>query len=158
MWLCADLLINGQVYNLSAVDLCELAANSVKQSGFDEKFKKHCVGNYYIKGPKGNHIYQSNVPDARLDFRQSLLREEMSFIKFAGYPQKMMRAKSIGQLSHDFPHGALSEFKSTTSVLPDIDEIKEPVKSLSVPTTSATPVTSSESITMDNNNNNNDKW
>lgn len=78
--------IAAQVYNLSAVDLCELARNSVRMCGWDNSFKQHCIGKKYtFRGSAGNDIFRTNVPDCRLDFRDSLLTEEENFLIYAGY-------------------------------------------------------------------------
>jgi len=87
--------IAAQVYNLSSIDLCEIARNSVEQCGFDESFKQKCIGDYHLRGAKGNDIYGSNVPDARMEYRDSILQEEENFIRFAGYPQQIMRKNSL---------------------------------------------------------------
>lgn len=47
--------VAAQVWKLSATDLCEIARNSVLQSGFEHPFKAHFVGeNYVLDGPEGN--------------------------------------------------------------------------------------------------------
>ena len=44
-----------QVWKWSTADTCEIARNSVLQSGFEHPFKAHFLGpNYYYPGPKGN--------------------------------------------------------------------------------------------------------
>ncbi|CAK9172027.1 unnamed protein product, partial [Ilex paraguariensis] len=38
----------------------------------------HWVGKeYYIRGPDGNDIHRTNVPHIRLEFRDTIWREEM---------------------------------------------------------------------------------
>jgi len=36
-----------QVWRLSGADTCEIARNSVLQSGFEDKFKRHFLGQHY---------------------------------------------------------------------------------------------------------------
>ena len=56
-----------QVWKLSSTDLCEVARNSVLHSGFPDECKKHWIGErFWLKGPEGNDIKRTNVPDLRL--------------------------------------------------------------------------------------------
>ena len=49
--------VAAQVWKLSPNDMCELAVNSVKQSGFSEENKRAFLSNRYrIPGPLGNEI------------------------------------------------------------------------------------------------------
>lgn len=44
-----------QVWKLTATDVCEIARNSVLQSGFEHQFKEHFLGrNYMLPGAQGN--------------------------------------------------------------------------------------------------------
>lgn len=62
--------VAAQIYKFSAVDMCELAKNSVQQSGFEMKLKRHWLGkNCHIRGPDGNNVAKTNVPDIREAFR-----------------------------------------------------------------------------------------
>ncbi|ETO25728.1 AMP deaminase, partial [Reticulomyxa filosa] len=79
--LIEEYAIAAQVYKLSAIDMCEIARNSVLQCGFPEDCKRHWIGKkYYQRGPAGNNINQTNVPDIRLRFRDELLKEEENWI------------------------------------------------------------------------------
>ncbi|KHG20479.1 AMP deaminase [Gossypium arboreum] len=69
------------VWKLSACDLCEIARNSVYQSGFSHALKSHWIGKeYYKRGPNGNEIQRTNVPHIRLEFRDRIWREEMQLV------------------------------------------------------------------------------
>lgn len=71
--------VAAQIYKLSAVDMCELAENSVLQSGFEHTLKQHWLGNdYHLSGVQGNNVAKSNVPDIRKRFRQDCLEYERS--------------------------------------------------------------------------------
>jgi AMP deaminase len=73
--------VAAQVWKLTAIDMCEIARNSVRQSGFEHKFKAHWLGPHYRKrGIDGNCIAQSNVPDVRVQFRTELHDEELAWI------------------------------------------------------------------------------
>ncbi|KAL6503260.1 hypothetical protein OROHE_023889 [Orobanche hederae] len=70
--------IAASVWKLSSCDLCEIARNSVYQSGFSHALKSHWIGKGYFKhGPDGNDIHKTNVPHIRLEFRDMIWREEM---------------------------------------------------------------------------------
>ncbi|KAH6798240.1 AMP deaminase [Perilla frutescens var. hirtella] len=70
--------IAASVWKLSSCDLCEIARNSVYQSGFSHALKSHWIGKEYFKhGPDGNDIHRTNVPHIRLEFRDMIWREEM---------------------------------------------------------------------------------
>lgn len=47
--------VAAQVWKLTAADICEIARNSVLQSGFEHQFKEHFLGrNYFLPGSEGN--------------------------------------------------------------------------------------------------------
>ncbi|CAN8287308.1 unnamed protein product [Cochlearia groenlandica] len=70
--------IAASVWKLSACDLCEIARNSVYQSGFSHALKSHWIGkDYYKRGPDGNDIHKTNVPHIRVEFRDTIWKEEM---------------------------------------------------------------------------------
>lgn len=73
--------VAAQVWKLSACDLCEIARNSVYQSGFSHACKFHWVGRkYYIRGPEGNDIHKTNVPHMRVEFRHEVWKEERQYL------------------------------------------------------------------------------
>merc|ERR1712032_845427 len=79
--LIEEYAIAAQVYKLSAIDMCEIARNSVLQSGFNSLDKKHWLGaNFNRRGVAGNNVKQTNVPSIRLLFRDELLAEEENWI------------------------------------------------------------------------------
>ncbi|XP_011019090.1 PREDICTED: AMP deaminase-like isoform X2 [Populus euphratica] len=70
--------IAASVWKLSSCDLCEIARNSVYQSGFSHALKSHWIGKeYYKRGPDGNDIHKTNVPHIRVEFRDTIWRDEM---------------------------------------------------------------------------------
>ena len=74
--------IGAQVWKLTNCDLCELARNSVLQSGFSHKEKSTWLGTKYMReGPEGNDIRKTNVPDIRLKFRYDNMQDEIKFIQ-----------------------------------------------------------------------------
>lgn len=73
--------VAAQIYKLSNVDMCELARNSVLQSGFEHQVKAHWLGDNYMKnGPDGNDIWKTNVPDVRLSFRNETREHEINLM------------------------------------------------------------------------------
>ncbi|BBG94172.1 AMP deaminase, putative / myoadenylate deaminase, putative [Prunus dulcis] len=54
--------VAAQVWKLSACDLCEVARNSVYQSGFSHVAKSHWLGSkYFLRGPEGNDMQKTNT-------------------------------------------------------------------------------------------------
>lgn len=71
--------IAAQIWKLSTTDLCELAKNSVLQSGFSDTVKQHWLGpNYLAEGVLGNDMSRSNVPDVRIAYRYETLLDELT--------------------------------------------------------------------------------
>ncbi|KAK4479751.1 hypothetical protein RD792_015283 [Penstemon davidsonii] len=65
--------VAAKVWKLSSCDLCEIARNSVYQSGFTHAAKLHWLGDAYFKrGPGGNDIHKTNVPNTRISFRDEV--------------------------------------------------------------------------------------
>jgi AMP deaminase len=77
--LMEEYAVAAQIYKLSAVDMCELARNSVIQSGFEFVLKQRWLGpQCYLPGVKGNDVAKSNVPDLREAFRHETLIGELA--------------------------------------------------------------------------------
>jgi AMP deaminase len=57
---------------LSSADQCEIARNSVLQSGWEARYKIHFLGRDY------SDIRETNVPEIRLMYREETLKEEIS--------------------------------------------------------------------------------
>ncbi|KAL5553976.1 hypothetical protein UlMin_041377 [Ulmus minor] len=73
--------VAAKVWKLSACDICEIARNSVYQSGFSHTQKKHWHGaKYFLRGPEGNDIHKTNVPSLRIGFRHDTWNEEMRYV------------------------------------------------------------------------------
>ena len=70
--------VAAQIYKLSASDMCELAKNSVMQSGFEHSMKQRWLGpEYHLPGVIGNNVAKSNVPNSRVAFRHETLQQEL---------------------------------------------------------------------------------
>ncbi|PIA62452.1 hypothetical protein AQUCO_00200458v1 [Aquilegia coerulea] len=73
--------VAAQVWKLTSCDICEIARNSVYQSGFSHAVKLHWLGNkYYKRGSEGNDIHKTNVPSLRIVFRHETWKEEMQYV------------------------------------------------------------------------------
>ncbi|KAI9719207.1 MAG: AMP deaminase [Chrysothrix sp. TS-e1954] len=73
--------VAAQIYKLSAVDMCELARSSVRQSGFEHQMKQRWLGtNYHLPGAAGNDTSKTNVPNIREAFRHETLMQEHAMI------------------------------------------------------------------------------
>jgi len=62
--------------------MCEIARNSVLQSGWEPRFKEHFLGKNY---QEQNDIRQTNVPDIRVAYRKEQLHNEIEFVKSEGH-------------------------------------------------------------------------
>lgn len=79
--LMEEYAIAAQLWKLSTCDLCEIARNSVLQSGLSHEEKKHFIGpNYLQHGPEGNDIRRTNVAQIRMAYRHETLCNELSFL------------------------------------------------------------------------------
>ncbi|KAH8735361.1 hypothetical protein BGZ61DRAFT_471817 [Ilyonectria robusta] len=75
--LIEEYAVAAQIYKLSPVDMCELAKNSVKQSGYELSIKEQWLGPGCDKpGKEGNTMVKTNVPDRREEFRYLTLLQE----------------------------------------------------------------------------------
>ncbi|KAM8894995.1 AMP deaminase 3 isoform 2-T3 [Spinachia spinachia] len=104
--LMEEYAIAAQLWKLSTCDVCEIARNSVLQSGLSDQVvtpfspqdvnpacfsvlfsvvclqnKRHFLGVNYLKdGPEGNDIRRTNVAQIRMAYRHETLCNELSFI------------------------------------------------------------------------------
>lgn len=67
--------------------MCELARNSVLQSGWEAQIKKHWIGKDFAKiGIDGNDVVRTNVPDIRINYRHDTLSTELELVNhFANF-------------------------------------------------------------------------
>ncbi|KAI9009174.1 hypothetical protein DFJ74DRAFT_354560 [Hyaloraphidium curvatum] len=73
--------VAAQIWKLSPTDMCEIARNSVMQSGWELGMKKRWLGDdCAIPGPTGNDIHKTNVPDLRVVYRWETLTEERQLV------------------------------------------------------------------------------
>lgn len=97
-----------QVYRLTPCDMCELARNSVLQSGWEREIKRHWLGNeFHLAGPAGNVTAKTNVPDIRLRYREETLREELELISRYGAPEALKEKMTLMQTSGNTTDGSV---------------------------------------------------
>ncbi|KAI3331873.1 AMP deaminase [Xylariaceae sp. AK1471] len=79
--LMEEYAVAAQICKLSPVDMCELAKNSVKQSGYEYSVKQLWLGeNFNLPGAEGNKMIKTNIPDRREEFRHQTWVEEHRMI------------------------------------------------------------------------------
>lgn len=105
-----------QFFRLSSGDLCELARNSVLQSGFPIADKALWLGS---ADPQHNEILKTNLPDARFRFREECHTEEMQLVlqddandAMTAFRQGIPRTISREDLSTDTPSPAPKRSKN----------------------------------------------
>ncbi|KAJ2571544.1 AMP deaminase [Coemansia sp. RSA 1813] len=62
--------VAAQIWKYTSVDMCELAKNSVIQSGFSKEEKRRWVGEH------GPETEKTNIPESRLEYRHATLDKE----------------------------------------------------------------------------------
>ncbi|ORX57998.1 AMP deaminase [Hesseltinella vesiculosa] len=77
--LIEEFSVAAQIWKFSATDMCELARNSVIQSGWEGSIKDHWLGRGWEKGT--NDVHRTNVPDIRTRHRQETLQNELDTLR-----------------------------------------------------------------------------
>ena len=102
--LIEEYCVAAQVWKLTAVDLCEIARNSVLQSGFEYPYKAHFIGpNYGVQGPAGNDIHSTNVPYIRLQYRLETLNAELQMLQQGSRPSTASDAPGSIRITRPMP-------------------------------------------------------
>ncbi|KAH7326771.1 hypothetical protein B0I35DRAFT_423570 [Stachybotrys elegans] len=125
--LIEEYAVAAQIYKLSPVDMCELAKNSVQQSGFELSIKRQWLGpNCDKPGKEGNTMVKTNVPDRREEFRYYTLLQEKDILKrYAAYEATTEGAAGPGVSSITSAPPAPVGLTSSTSAS-SMAEAKEP--------------------------------
>lgn len=90
--LIEEYAVAAQIYKLSSVDMCELARNSVLQSGFEHSLKLRWLGHGM------RDIHRTNVPLVRLAYRQQTLDTEHRMI-LRSHPDRAPGPPSLRELN-----------------------------------------------------------
>ncbi|KAJ1957165.1 AMP deaminase [Linderina pennispora] len=69
-----------QFWKFSSIDMCEMAMNSVIQSGFEAEVKRHWIGSDYPETSQPD-TNKTNVPLRRLQYRATTLEQEQEVVK-----------------------------------------------------------------------------
>lgn len=77
--LMEEFAVAAQVWKLTSTDLCELARNSVVQSGFEGCCKAHWIGERWWE-PGAVAPEKTNVPQTRARYRYDTLTDELSAV------------------------------------------------------------------------------
>eukprot|EP01132_Coremiostelium_polycephalum_P005159 gene5159-6421_t len=103
-----------QVWHLSPCDICEIARNSVLQSGFEHNVKSHWLGPDYLnRSFKGNDIKKTNIPDIRVCFRNETLTEELHLLLKSLQTVPNFKSLDISFLQSQLPPEITSPVKKT---------------------------------------------
>lgn len=88
--------IASKIWTLESNDLCEIARNSVLQSGFGPAWREKALGKFhYLNSTLGNDVMRSRVSDVRVAYRFEMYHTEMDYLDEllqAGPNVKMRRA------------------------------------------------------------------
>ncbi|EGG21444.1 AMP deaminase [Cavenderia fasciculata] len=101
-----------QVWHLSPCDICEIARNSVLQSGFEHNVKSHWLGTDYLN-PNKNDIKKTNIPDIRVCFRNETLTEELHLLYKSLHTLPKFKEIDISFLNSRLPLEITSPNKKT---------------------------------------------
>ena len=94
--------VAAQIYKLSSADMCEIAKNSVLQSGFEACVKRQWLGpNFHTEGPTENDCTKTNVPLRRAVYRQTILQREKAIVRGGNeVPDELIRFTPIPANEH----------------------------------------------------------
>jgi hypothetical protein len=73
--------VASKVWKLSPTDMCEIARNSVLQSGFSHEFKQRALGElYFLSSSKGNDSKVTHLSDVRVAYRYETYHAEIDLL------------------------------------------------------------------------------
>ncbi|CAO3689884.1 unnamed protein product [Umbelopsis vinacea] len=127
--------VAAQIWKLSSTDMCELARNSVLQSGWENKIKKHWIGrSWYEPGVAGNDMKKTNVPNIRVAFRHETLMEELKMLSRYAYRTSSETAMESGRNGDatGVPSASMSSTSSDMSMFPGASLVAERARTKSV--------------------------
>uniref|UniRef100_UPI00398EC0FF AMP deaminase 3-like n=1 Tax=Pristiophorus japonicus TaxID=55135 RepID=UPI00398EC0FF len=80
--LIEEYAVAAQFWKLTTCDMCEIASNSVRQSGLSHPEKQGYLGDDYLKdGPDGNDMHRTNVSQIRVAFRFETWSHELEILE-----------------------------------------------------------------------------
>ena len=118
-----------QVWKLSSTDICEIARNSVLQSGVEDRFKRHFLGEGYDEAG-GNDIRMTNVPDIRVAYRFETLEHERRYIRKLTAAASPLASPAVGRVRSiavaappPFPRAPLPREPASTAASRSFSEV-----------------------------------
>lgn len=91
--LLEEYTVSRHAFGLTNTDLCEIAGNSVRQSGFSPEVKRAALG-----AAPGPYVWEPrlcNVPACRLLYRRQRLSEEVSFLRSGSKPPEELKEPDL---------------------------------------------------------------
>nr|CCC94980.1 putative AMP deaminase [Trypanosoma congolense IL3000] len=86
-------------WNLSQVDMCEIAKNSILMSGFPSYRKKEWLGDLYtLRSAAGNDRRLSRIPHSRCTFRYEVYMEEINYLEARASKEVLVKQIMTPQL------------------------------------------------------------
>eukprot|EP00997_Jenningsia_sp_PLL12_P003050 NODE_154_length_2354_cov_70.266377_g134_i0.p1 GENE.NODE_154_length_2354_cov_70.266377_g134_i0~~NODE_154_length_2354_cov_70.266377_g134_i0.p1 ORF type:complete len:476 (-),score=189.58 NODE_154_length_2354_cov_70.266377_g134_i0:234-1661(-) len=74
--------IASKQWKFTAIDMCEIARNSVLQSGYGHLIKEKWLGRlYFLSSSLGNNTKLSHVPDIRVAYRFEVYHDECNYLE-----------------------------------------------------------------------------
>ncbi|KAL7892629.1 hypothetical protein HDV64DRAFT_264034 [Trichoderma sp. TUCIM 5745] len=135
--LIEEYAVAAQIYKLSPVDMCELAKNSVKQSGYEKAIKQQWLGQDFEKpGKEGNKMVKTNVPDRREEFRyHTLVQERDVLTRYLAFnemvtnsmaasvqgPEAQENKKPTSSVAHSVAHSVTEHMDAIPENAPSIE-------------------------------------
>lgn len=110
--------IAARVWGFSPNDLCEIARNSVLQSGFDYNFKREAVGDrWYMSSSLGNDPLRTHLSDIRVAFRFETYHTEIQLLELCSerqVPRFMMTSDQEREINEQSLNNGAEEIKMST--------------------------------------------
>lgn len=110
--------IAARVWGFSPNDLCEIARNSVLQSGFGFAFKKEAIGDrWYMSSSLGNDPLRTHLSDIRVAFRFETYHTEIQLLELCSgcqVPRFMMTSEEEREINEQSLDNKPEEIKMWT--------------------------------------------
>eukprot|EP00760_Papus_ankaliazontas_P024645 PhM_4_TR2400/c1_g1_i1/m.18643/K01490/AMPD; AMP deaminase len=96
--------IASKIWKLSPNDMCEVARNSVLQSGFTHSWKCAAIGDFYfLHSSRSNDMYKTHLSDFRVAYRYETYHAEIDTLqRFAQSREKFVRVKYLPEEEERF--------------------------------------------------------
>lgn len=149
--------IASKIWKLSANDLCEIARNSVRLSGFSDAFKQRHLGRcYHLSSSVSNDATRTHLSDTRVAYRFETYHNEVGFLEHVtgqSFPRAMhtlcdeARALQRPEPPHS-PHGEPQDARSVTLVEPVAQDARLSLSSLALDASSSSSSALASSLSV----------